>query len=428
MGFFSTASNTIGVNMQKMSANEESKQSPSERRSYFRQRIWAQGMGLCVLGAFTDFGALALTAQSVIAPIKSSALVINLAVAYLYLGEVLSYWDFVGSFFIIVGSLLCVFFGSRESGELDSNDIKVLFLQLPIVVYAITFIVFIIICFIYARKIEKLRNHVESFFEELYVDPSETLKMLSTLQASEDYKNALAAYSPYMKAHSSLYCALGGAIGGQSLVFVKCVSMLFRTTIEGDNQFRFPWIYLYLLCMVTNIVGQVHYLNKALIISDAMFVVPIYQCFYIAFSTIGGLIFYQEYASWGAINWIFSSLGLAIIIAGVRTLAMRNFDDMEIQFVSTCNVLHGSTLEMEKPLVSDEESVSRDISQDKDRLTIELAPSQNTTPFDSSPKSYDSNLKIQDINTRMMTVTLRYQKKSPERRSVTTSPERSTEV
>ena len=59
--------------------------------------------------------------QSIIAPIKSSALVVNLAVAHFYLGETLTNMDIGGSVAIVFGSLLSVFFGDRSSREINVN-------------------------------------------------------------------------------------------------------------------------------------------------------------------------------------------------------------------------------------------------------------------------------------------------------------------
>lgn len=374
LSFGSTAANTVGVNMQKMSAMQEAGLSPEQRKSYFRQRTWAQGMALIVCGSFGDFASLALAAQSVIAPIKSSALVVNLAVAHLYLEEVLTQWDIYGSCAIVLGSLFSVFFGSKDSRELTTSDVKELFLKIPFIVYAVLTACLLLSCFLRTKKIEKKRAHLESYFEDLYVDHSETMTMLSVLRENADYKKAQEDYTPYMKTHSFLYCALGGSFGGQSLIFVKCVAVLLRTTIAGDNQLVSPFTYLFLLTMLIFIVFQVHYLNKALIISDAMFVVPVYQCFFIFFSTTGGLIFYQEYSSWKAINWIFSSLGLFIILVGVKTLAMRDFEDLEVQFVSTSNILHNSTFELEKPLVSEIDGSDTESEDPRASISLRLGP------------------------------------------------------
>jgi len=395
LSFVSTAANTVGVNMQKMSAMEAAAQTPdpNQRESYFRQRTWAQGMALIVCGSLGDFFSLAITAQSIIAPIKSSALVVNLAVAHFYLGETLTNMDIGGSVAIVFGSLLSVFFGDRNSREIDSEQLRGQFAEPPFLVYVAITAIFLGACLFFTKKIQERRTRVESFFEDLYVDPSETAFMLQSLRSNETYKKSLSDYTPYMKFHTFLYCALGGSFGGQSLIFVKCVAVLARTTFSGENQFVLPYIYIFLLTMLTFIVGQVHFLNKALIISDAMIVVPVYQCFFITFSTIGGLIFYQEYAQWSVSNWIFSVLGLLIILIGVRALAMRDFDDIEVQFVSTCNVLQRSTFELETPLVSDEESETLSAVADEPRasLSIRLGPSL-TVPRQASGGNVFSEL------------------------------------
>lgn len=386
--------------MQKMSANEESALSPGERRPYYLQSTWAIGMGLIVFGSLGDFVSLSLAAQSIVAPIKSSALVTNLAIANIYLGEELSRTDVYGCCFIVFGSLISVVFGSRDSPTLRLDDLRVKFYRIPFIIYVCVVLIWAVSCEFYARFIQKKRDLVEQFLEDLYLDDSETEALWKSLKSNPDYKEAQEDYTPYMKTHSFLYCSLAGTMGGQSLIFVKCVAELCKTTISGENQLIYPLTYVFLLCMAFFIVFQVHFLNRALIISDALFVVPVYQCFFISFSTLGGLVFYEEYASFSLLNWVFSLVGLIFILIGVRTLASRTFDDLEVQFVSTNNILHTSTLELDQPLVNtDQDDTSDTESTRRVSMSLRLQSSQtdlfhpgnvfSELPITSAPMSHE---------------------------------------
>eukprot|EP00494_Astrolonche_serrata_P021525 UN21770 len=65
--------------------------------------------------------------------------------------------------------------------------------------------------------------------------------------------------------------------------------------------------------------------------------------FFIAFSTLGGLIFYAEYSNFTTLNWIFFPLGMFIILAGVYTLSMRDLENLTYEIFDTEN---GKTIEM----------------------------------------------------------------------------------
>lgn len=73
----------------------------------------------------------------------------------------------------------------------------------------------------------------------------------------------------------------------------KTVAILLRSTIEGDNQFTQVLTYVFLFLMILTITVQTHYLATALKYFDALYVVPVFQCFWITGSTVGGAIFFQ---------------------------------------------------------------------------------------------------------------------------------------
>ena len=113
--------------------------------------------------------------QSIIAPIKSSALVVNLAVAHFYLGETLTNMDIGGSVAIVFGSLLSVFFGDRSSREInvnfklwihsssnfESEQLREQFAEPPFLVYVAITAMFLGACFFFTKKIQERRSRVE---------------------------------------------------------------------------------------------------------------------------------------------------------------------------------------------------------------------------------------------------------------------------
>lgn len=101
-----------------------------------------------------------------------------------------------------------------------------------------------------------------------------------------------------------------GLIGAFSVLQAKSVSILLRVTFQGDNQFTNILTYVFLFLMVITIVIQTNYLAIALKYFDALYVVPVFQCFWISGSTIGGALFYQELKTFNSLQWAMFPLGV----------------------------------------------------------------------------------------------------------------------
>lgn len=142
--------------------------------------------------------------------------------------------------------------------------------------------------------------------------------------------------------HPICYPALSGIFGAQSILFAKSVAELIKTTAEGTNQFlnfgtyvitlgMFACIFLqvsglpYLLVAIlpcyrrcrtlsnqsptlfepissdTHPRAQIHWLAFGLQSFDAVFVVPVFQCFFISVSIFGGGVYFKEFSKMSAL-------------------------------------------------------------------------------------------------------------------------------
>merc|ERR1719499_1114987 len=114
------------------------------------------GMALVILGSLGDFSALGLAAQSIVAPVSAITLVANLFFAHYFLGEQLGKLDVIGSLTILVGCVLAVMFGSRQSGDVTTKKLQQNFTEVPFIIYII--ITLSIVCGIYykIKQLDKL--------------------------------------------------------------------------------------------------------------------------------------------------------------------------------------------------------------------------------------------------------------------------------
>merc|ERR1711935_232382 len=78
-----------------------------------------------------------------------------------------------------------------------------------------------------------------------------------------------------------LYASIGGVAGSFAVTFAKAFVELIKATIADKNEFVTPGPYVVTIFLISFSLMQVHYLNKGLQLFDALFIVPIYQTFWI---------------------------------------------------------------------------------------------------------------------------------------------------
>jgi hypothetical protein len=76
--------------------------------------------------------------------------------------------------------------------------------------------------------------------------------------------------------------------GSCSVLFANSTMQMVKASATGDNQFKFLVTWVLLVAMLTCLILQTHYLAHGLKYFDALFIVPVFQCFSITFSILGG--------------------------------------------------------------------------------------------------------------------------------------------
>lgn len=312
----------FGVNIQKFSQNREQGIDEDKRRPYYKQPYYWMGFFLVALGSFGDFSALGFAAQSVVAPIGSLTLVANILFGHYFLKERLGRSDLIGTMLICVGAALSVSFGSHEETEFDSKALRALYGQLAFQIYAVFVGVLLITLYAIIRFVEPMKQKLLSLFEDLETALKERRKD-KVMDIQDEIKLTEARYAKFEKFHPFFYCFLSGVCGGQSLLFAKSVVELLFETVRGENQFAHPWVYIFLFCMFFFIVLQLHFLAVALKYFDALYCVPVFQCFFIIGGTVGGALYFREFETFGVLQAAMFPIGVLVTLTGVYILSKR---------------------------------------------------------------------------------------------------------
>jgi hypothetical protein len=130
-------------------------------------------------------------------------------------------------------------------------------------------------------------------------------------------------YQSLQKMHPLTYAALAGVFGAQSVMFAKSTIELLQVTWHGVNQFHYVLTYAILAAMLVSIVVQTHVLSLGLKRFDALYIIPVFTCFYITFSVIGGGVYFQEFHQFTLAQWIIFPIGVLTTITGALIMSRR---------------------------------------------------------------------------------------------------------
>ena len=188
-------------------------------------------------------------------------------------------------------------------------------------------------------------------------------------------------YSKWIKIHPFLGCSLSGMYGAISMVFTKMSSQCIKLVFFDDNQSQWsiPWTYIFLLAFIGTMTLQVHYINISLRYFDALYCVPVYQCIYTLFSTLAGLIYFEEYKDFELLNWIVFPIGVTLTIFGAYVESLRDF--------SIDNTSSEATAQDGKISKENNNNISSNKDNDKDSKNINLSPQKMVTKIEIATSS-----------------------------------------
>ncbi|KAJ3407210.1 hypothetical protein HDU80_009354 [Chytriomyces hyalinus] len=117
--------------------------------------IWVLGMGVYILANLVNFAALQFAPQSLVAPLGSISLVVNIIAAPYINNESWTWKDIVGSVFIVGGSSMTVVFAGVSSQDYNICILLKLFRRIPTIIFLCVTLASAISFFVYICIIEK---------------------------------------------------------------------------------------------------------------------------------------------------------------------------------------------------------------------------------------------------------------------------------
>lgn len=288
----------FGVNLMKLAHQRREAQMDQGRqvaKSAPRHPTWQLGFASFFFGTASNFTALGLAAQSVVAAIGSIQFVSNVVFARYILHEQVTTRVVMATCIIIVADALLVLQAPHAATARTAEELMLLYQDPPYLAYLSCALGGAALC-------HALYSHVKARVRR---------------------NGANSVHWAARKALPFMYAIPSAAVGSQSVLFAKCLSTLTRATIEGDNQLGNWFLYVMLLGMAMTQFLWLHRLNNSLRQFDALTIVPTMQICWTFFSMAEGLIYFHEYCCFSQSQWVVFWLCVSFIVIGVFLLSPR---------------------------------------------------------------------------------------------------------
>lgn len=288
---------------------------------YYLQPMWLLGISLVVAGAVADFTALGFADQIIVAPIGSLTLVTNLLFAPFFSKEKLTKLDILATVIIVCGCVMAVMFARPEEPESYTMAAFLEFYSDPrFLFYVVAIVGLVTLVYRGIVKVEKSlgKSGKDPRLVTLPPEPKDDdddQDLLGRLAGVWWGRIVLLEYTRFG------YACISGITGAQSVMFAKAVAV---TVVNGEWQyFDRPLTYVIFVGLGISVYLQLRWSNAALQHFDALYVVPVFQAFWIGFSIISGMIVYQESQKLSWMQLGLFSIGVVITMSGIYILSQH---------------------------------------------------------------------------------------------------------
>ena len=291
------------------------------KKSPLTSIIWVIGTTIFVSGSLLNFASYAFAAQSMLASLESIQFVTNLLFGKFMLGARVTRAMLAGTCLTVTGTVVAVQFSSKDTLDLDTREMKRLYFNPAYLCYLAVMGGLLVGLRILYQNLDNLKK------------------------AGKPIKHS----DVIMAIVYSIWSAL---FGTQSVVQAKVLAELISVHSMGnENIFKSWFTYVTILIWIVTCTVWLKRLNDALDMFDPLFIIPLLQCSFIFFAIVSGGIFFKEFNSFDATQWIGFWFGIIVMFSGLVLLTPKptstNDKDEDLQrelvnFILTTGGVGGS--------------------------------------------------------------------------------------
>ncbi|KAG2705412.1 hypothetical protein I3760_05G052200 [Carya illinoinensis] len=251
--------------------------------SYLYEPLWWVGMITMIVGEVANFAAYAFAPAILVTPLGALSIIISAALAHVILQEKLHIFGILGCVLCVVGSTTIVLHAPQECEIESVTEVWDLAMEPAFLMYAalvITAAFILIFCFI----------------------------------------------PEYGQTHIMVYIGVCSLVGSLSVMSVKALGIALKLTLSGMNQLIYPQTWLFTFVVITCVLTQMNYLNKALDTFNTAVVSPIYYVMFTSLTILASVIMFKDWDRQSPTQVVTEMCGFVTILSG--TFLLHKTKDM----------------------------------------------------------------------------------------------------
>ncbi|KAG4026912.1 hypothetical protein MFRU_035g00640 [Monilinia fructicola] len=261
-----------------LKANEKYNEEAGEGYAYLKNGFWWAGMTLMIVGEICNFVAYAFVDAILVTPLGALSVVITTILSAIFLKERLSMVGKVGCFLCIIGSVVIVMNAPAEASAATIQEMQHFVIAPGFLSFAGVII-------------------IGCVFLALWAGPR------------------------YGKKSMLVYLSICSLIGGLSVVATQGLGAAIVTQIGGTKQYNQWFLYVLFVFVITTLLTEIIYLNKALNLFNAALVTPTYYVMFTSSTIVTSAILFRGFKGTPT-SIITVVMGFFVICSGVVLLQL----------------------------------------------------------------------------------------------------------
>ena len=281
----------FGTNLMKSAHNiaiETDLRRSKDLTLFTSTNVWGFGMTIFIVGSIVNFASFAFAAQSLLAALGTVQFISNVFFAKFVLNETLTTRIFIATAIIMGGLIMAILCSNHDTEVYTTQDLLDLYTP-GYIFFVIMIVIFLVLC--HAIYIVYTKRETDG----------------SPLPLSDIVRPAC-------------YSIVSATIGTQSVLQSKCLAELIKATINGDNQFDKPFVYIIIVIFAVGLCFWLYRMNAALKKFDGLVIIPLLQVFWTTSAIFQGGVYFQEFIKFTPLQTAGFLCGVGIVFVGVYLL------------------------------------------------------------------------------------------------------------
>ncbi|KWU44440.1 DUF803-domain-containing protein, partial [Rhodotorula sp. JG-1b] len=260
-----------------------------EGHEYLKSWLWWTGMIVMIIGELMNLIAYSFTDAILVTPMGSLAVVTSGILAHFILKERLTTFGWLGSTLSILGSVIIALNGPAEETSTTIQAFQKKFLS-------VGFLVWGSLCLVSAAGMV------------FFVAPK------------------------YGKKNMLVYITICSLLGGLSVACTSGLGGAILTSIRGDSsQWKQWFMYFTLAFVITTLLLEINYLNKALALYNSASVTAAYYVIFTSCTLITSIILNSGFHGASTTSIVTLVLGFLVIVVGVALLQLSKIEPEDVK-------------------------------------------------------------------------------------------------